>query len=182
MRRRPPLYLASLSPVLVARLENWADAYRDRQRQDVSATGRFCDQLARRAKGEGVMEAARQPRPEILERDAFLVEKAMHQVSRRPRQILCVHYLWKVYPWRLRSNIRGKLWDVMGFAVRMSEWETEIVRSHWPIENLLASVGRKVYNPRDNSNGLAPLVHTTGVVRLKKAEPKRSAFALLGVE
>lgn len=173
MKRRF-FYLASISPDLVGRLENWADVVRVTPRLNVSATGRFCESLAR---SKGQIEQARFARPDLNETDAFDVEKAMHWVPRRPRTLLIAHYVHRVYPWRLHSSMRPALWAILGFAIRKSDWESEITKAHWSAESALARIEIRAYNARHNSAGLVPIDHTTGFVRPQTEPPRMAALS-----
>jgi hypothetical protein len=172
--RKQALFLSSISPDLIYRLENWADVLRIVPRLNISPTGRFCESLAR---SKGQIEHGRNPRPDLDEPDAYVVEKCMRRVPKNPRTMIAVHYIFRIFPWRLHSDTRVRLWKLTGLSVRRSEWETELVRAHWMVSNVLAPTKSRVYNSRDNLNAPSALVSLKGVARSEAGHKPAFAYA-----
>lgn len=172
MMRRQSLSMLSVSPLLIARLDNWGDVYRDRQKVDTSATGRFCELLAR---SKGQIEDARLP-DDRDEQDAVIVEFAW---CSQGMPTLSKLVLYSRYMIRLAPLYTQRLLRVKGISIHRREYETVEVRAHWAIANALAKVETRVYKPSHNSctAEVAARVHPRAPLALRKAEPKRSAFA-----
>jgi DNA-directed RNA polymerase specialized sigma24 family protein len=78
-----------------SRLENWARVYRDTQRQGISPTAAYCDQLRRDALGD---TSASPERRKIDEEDARLIETGMREIPRRQAEMLRLCYIDQADP------------------------------------------------------------------------------------
>ena len=116
-------------PVIRDRLVNWAICVRVVEKQGISPTGQFLEQLKRNA-GQWGYEDEAGPTREVDEADAYLVEKAWRNCSPSNKEFLRMLYVWNAQiGWICRRlQIPSGRRERGAFDIRRHHAETEIAR------------------------------------------------------
>ena len=138
----------TIKPQLHDRLTNWGVYVRVVTKQDISATGRFCETLAVRA-GKGVWQTTEAKRV-VDELDGDVVEKAMRGCSQSTKELLKLLYVFNGKPdWicrRLKIPHRPK----SIFDLKRYHAETEIERRLFDADAKTVA-RRTIHQPRNSA-------------------------------
>lgn len=164
---RISLHLAPISHSLIARLENWGNVYRDRPRIDISATGRFCDRLARNKLGENY-DSARQPRADNDVVDAAILETVWRSLPTISKLALFARYMRRIAPGLTRRLLRSK-----GVNIKEQEYCRIEIKAHEEMQIALANKELQLYNPHNN-------LRTAKAARVHQRDSLSPEIAMIG--